>query len=87
MEALLERGLKALADAIATPELTCIQLVVRSPDVVRVKGIIEAHDGLAQVYAAHGGELTLVACADRRDELEALAGSLAAEFAGVCIAI
>lgn len=54
-----------------------------SPEVVFVKGIVEAHDGLAQVFAEHGGDLTLAAPADRESELEELVADLAREIGGV----
>jgi hypothetical protein len=54
-------------------------LVVRSEDVVFVKGIVDAFDGLAQVFAEHGGDLTLAAPADRARELDALVDDLVRE--------
>ena len=47
-------------------------LVVRAEDVVFVKGIVEASEGLAQVFAEHGGDLTLAAPEGREIELDAL---------------
>jgi hypothetical protein len=44
-------------------------VIVRAMDVVFVKGIIEASDGLAIVLAERGGELTLAAPVGRGDEL------------------
>lgn len=58
-------------------------LRVPSREVVFVKGIVEAHDGLAQLFAEHGGDLTLAAPADREAELDALARDLAREVGGV----
>lgn len=57
-------------------------LVVRARDVVFVKGIVEASDGIAQVFAEHGGDLTLAAPADREAELDALVLELARAVAG-----
>jgi hypothetical protein len=74
--------MEALLEATATPELTTVRLVFRARDVVLVKGIVEAHDGLAQVYASSGGDISLVACADRASELRHLADSLVREFNG-----
>ena len=51
-------------------------LVVRAKDVVFVKGIVEASEGIAQVFAEHGGDLTLAAPADREAELDALVSEL-----------
>ena len=45
------------------------EVSVRSPDVVFVKGLLEASDGLAAVFAERGGELTIVAPHDRGAEL------------------
>jgi hypothetical protein len=61
-------------------------LVVRAPDVVFVKGVVEAHDGLAHVFAEHGGDLTIVATAGRERELEELVADLAAELGGIVVA-
>jgi hypothetical protein len=57
-------------------------LVVRARDVVFVKGIVEASDGIAQVFAERGGDLTLAAPADREVELDALILELARAVAG-----
>ena len=47
-----------------------------------MKGIVEGHDGLAQVYAEKGGELFLSAPRDREPELRALVTGLVNE--GLC---
>jgi hypothetical protein len=52
-------------------------LVVRAVDVVFVKGIVEASEGLAQVFAEHGGDLTLAAPEGREAELDELLAELA----------
>lgn len=62
------------------PDMATRPLLVASKDAVIVKGIVEAHDGLAAVFAEHGGELILASPKDREDELDALAKDLAAEF-------
>jgi len=59
------------------------RLVVRAKDVVFVKGVVEAHDGLAQVFSKHGGELDIMAVAGREDELEELVADLARELGGI----
>lgn len=61
------------------------RLLVRAPDVAYLKGIVEAHDGLAQVFAEGGGDLTLAAPADRERELDELVRDLAAELGGVVL--
>ncbi len=59
------------------------RLVVRAKDVVFVKGVIEAHDGLAHVFAESGGDLTIAAAAGRDAELDELVRDLAAELGGI----
>jgi hypothetical protein len=56
------------------------RVVVPSSEVVFVKGIIEALEGLAQVFAERGGELTLAAPLDRAGELDALVDDLCKEI-------
>lgn len=59
------------------------RLVVRARDVGFLKGIVEAHEGLALVFAESGGELTLASAADREAELDELARDLAVELGGI----
>jgi hypothetical protein len=63
--------------------MLCRRLIVRSQDVVFVKGIVEAHDGLAHVFAEHGGDLTIAAAPDRERELDELVNDLARELGGI----
>jgi hypothetical protein len=56
------------------------RLVIRSKDVVLLKGIVEAHEGLAQVFGEGGGDLTLAAPADRERELDELVDDLCREL-------
>ncbi len=56
------------------------RVIVASRDVVFVKGIVEALDGLAQVFAVKGGELTLAAPTDRAAELDSLVEELCGEI-------
>jgi hypothetical protein len=65
------------------PGMVTRRLVVQSREVVFLKGIVEASEGLAQVFAEKGGELTLAAPADREAELEALVEDLCREVQGV----
>jgi Domain of unknown function (DUF4911) len=58
-------------------------LVVRAKDVVFVKGILEASEGLAQLFAEEGGDLTLAAPACREEELDALVEDLVIEVGAV----
>ena len=59
------------------------RLIVRAKDVVFVKGVIEAHDGLANVFSESGGDLTIVAPRDREAELDEVVRSLANELGGI----
>jgi len=59
------------------------RLVVRAKDVVFVKGIVEAHDGLAHVFAESGGDLTIATAKDREAELDELVNDLASELGGI----
>lgn len=62
------------------PGMVTRHVIVRTKDVVFLKGIVEAHEGVAQVFAEHGGDLTLAAPADRERELDALVDDLCAEL-------
>jgi hypothetical protein len=55
-------------------------LVVRAKDVVFLKGIVEAHDGVAQVFGERGGSLVLAAPVSRAAELDELVADLCSEF-------
>ncbi|MBX3189736.1 MAG: DUF4911 domain-containing protein [Labilithrix sp.] len=59
------------------------RLVVRAKDVAFLKGVVEAHDGLAQVFAEAGGDLTIASPADREADLAELVRDLAEELGGV----
>jgi hypothetical protein len=59
------------------------RVVLRAPDVVFFKGVIEASEGLAAVFAESGGDLTIAAPSDRAAELDALLDSLCAELGAV----
>lgn len=59
------------------------RLVVRAKDVAFLKGIVEAHEGLAQVFAEKGGDLTIAAPAGREAALDDLVRDLAAELGGI----
>ena len=53
-------------------------LSVPPHEVVFVKGIIEANNGVAGLFAVSGGELSLAAPLDRADDLRELVSDLAA---------
>ena len=62
------------------PGMVFRRVLVPSHEVVFVKGIVEALEGLAQVFAVHGGELTIAAPSDRAAELDAVVDDLCAEL-------
>jgi hypothetical protein len=59
------------------------RLLVSAEDVVFVKGIVEASEGLAQLFAEFGGELTLAAPASRESELDSLVFDLVADVGAI----
>jgi hypothetical protein len=61
------------------------RVVLRARDVVFFKGVIEASEGLAGVYAERGGDLTVVAPLDREAELDAVLSELCAELQAVSV--
>ncbi len=64
------------------PGMVTRALVVRAEDVVFVKGIVEASEGLAQVFAERGGDLTIAAAEGREAELDDLVLELARAAGG-----
>ena len=56
------------------------RVVLRAPDVVFFKGVIEASEGLAAVFAESGGDLTVAAPSERAAELDSLLDSLCVEL-------
>ena len=72
-------GRKAVPPCVGDGMVTrCI--VVRAPDVVFVKAVVEASEGLAALFAERGGELTLAAPEGRAVELDELVDCLASEL-------
>ena len=59
------------------------QVVLAARDVVFFKGVIEASEGLASVFAERGGDLSVAAPVDRTRELDALLDVLCGELGGV----
>lgn len=51
-----------------------------APEVVFLKGILEAHDGLAQVYAEKGGDLVICTTEQQAKDLDDLLAKLAKEL-------
>jgi Domain of unknown function (DUF4911) len=64
------------------PAFVVRHLRVRNEDVVFVKGIFEASEGLCAMFAERGGELTLLAPLSRALELDALLQDLTRELDG-----
>lgn len=65
-----ERGPLSIVEASAG--MLVQDVVVAPSDVVFVKGIVEASEGVALVFAERGGELTLAAPPGRGDEFAEL---------------
>ena len=59
------------------------RLLVKNEDVVFVKGIFEASEGLCAMFAERGGDLTIVAPVSRELELDVVLSDLASELNGV----
>lgn len=66
----------------ATEGLLVGKLRVAPEHVVFVKGVIEASDGLATLFAERGGDLSIAAPQGRAEELRELLFDLAAEVGG-----
>jgi hypothetical protein len=64
------------------PGMITRRLIVRSEDVVFVKGVVEASDGIAQVFAESGGDLTIAAPEGRERDLDELVSELCAAVKG-----
>ena len=65
------------------PGMVVHKVVLPSREVVFFKGVIEASEGLAAVFAESGGDLSVAAPSDRARELDALLDVLCAELGGV----
>ncbi len=62
------------------PGMVTRRVRLRASDVVFLKGIVEGLEGLAQVFAEKGGDLTLASPAGRERELDELVEDLAREL-------
>jgi len=67
---LAARRKKALPIAEASAGLVARALRVAPEDLVFVKGLVEASDGLASLFAERGGELILACPPDRARDLD-----------------
>ncbi len=65
------------------PGLVVRTFVVPAQQALLVKGLVEAHEGVASVFGERGGPLVLAAPADREAELDDICGSVAELLASV----
>ena len=80
--------LPSYASAVSTAplidhDLVCRSVRVRARDVVFVKGILEASEGLASLFAEGGGDLVIASHASRSHELGELLADLAHEIGAI----
>ena len=81
METREPKPAKAVAMArLAGDELVQRRLRVKPSDVVLVKGICEASEGLCALFADHGGDLVLAAASSRSRELDDFVRDLEIDF-------
>jgi hypothetical protein len=59
------------------------RVILPAREVVFFKGVVEASEGLAAVFAEHGGDLTVAAPLGRETELDAFLDELCAELHAV----
>lgn len=64
-------------------DLAARRMIVEPRDVVYVKGIFEASEGVGALFAEAGGDLLIVAPLSRARELDALLRDLAAELGAI----
>ena len=69
-----------VSESLLGPQLTIRKLNVLARDVVFVKSIIQASDGICCVFSDGGGELLLAAAEDRAADLHRLADDLELEL-------
>lgn len=74
------KGKSPLPIEVASAGMLVRPLRVRAPDVVFVKGLLEASEGLAGLFAERGGDLLLVAPLGRGPELDELLADLQREI-------
>jgi hypothetical protein len=79
---LSRRAQAALPLSVVAEGMRVHRLQVRPADVVFVKGVIEASEGVAGVFAEQGGDLLLAGPPEREGELVELVADLVAELAG-----
>jgi hypothetical protein len=62
------------------------RVVLRARDVVFFKGVLEASDGLAAIFAEQGGDLTVSTPAARQVELDEVLSALCTELDAMILA-
>lgn len=68
------------------PGMIVRRVLLPAREVVFFKGVVEASEGLAAVFAERGGDLTVAAPEGREAELDALVDALCAELGGMRVA-
>ena len=74
------RSERALSLDVTTREMLVRRLRIAEPDVVFVKGILEASEGIAGLFAQRGGDICIAAPRGRDVELDALVADLREEL-------
>ena len=74
-----------MSENFVGPEMTSFEVRMPAPQVVFLKGLLEAHDGLAQLYSEGGGELCIACPHDRRAELASLLHELCTDIPGMLL--
>lgn len=74
-----ERAAGRLDLAHLTEGLSSLRIQAASADVVFVKGVLEASEGLAVMFAERGGELVMATPPDRFEDLKRIVADLVAE--------
>jgi hypothetical protein len=69
--------------ALVDADLATRQFSVRARDVVYVKGVLEASEGLGVLFGERGGELILATPKSRLAELDRMLADLQKEIGGV----
>jgi hypothetical protein len=77
-----DRGMRVVVPVapLLDHDLVSRKVLVRDKDVVFVKGIFEASEGLGALFAERGGELIISAPLSRERELDELLGDLEREL-------
>ena len=70
-------------DGLIDSDLVTRRVHVRAEDVVFVKGIFEASEGLGAMFADRGGDLVVAAHTSRAVELDELLSDLVVEFGAI----